>query len=99
MAQWIKNLPATQEHALEMGSISGLGRSPGGGHSNPLQYSCLENPMGSEPGRLQSTGRKESDTTEVTEHSTSVFYTQHFLYKKIYSGVSTFLFILTIPAF
>ena len=29
-----------------MGSIPGLGRSPGGGHSNPLQYSCLENPHG-----------------------------------------------------
>ena len=28
-----------------MGSISRLGRSPGGGHGNPLQYSCLENPM------------------------------------------------------
>ena len=29
----------------DLGSISGLGRSPGGGHGNPLQYSCLENPM------------------------------------------------------
>ena len=28
-----------------MGSISGSGRSPGGGHGDPLQYSCLENPM------------------------------------------------------
>ena len=31
-------------NAGDMGSIPGLGRSPGGGHSNPLQYSCLENP-------------------------------------------------------
>ena len=30
----------------DLGSISGLGRSPGGGHGNPLQYSCLENPHG-----------------------------------------------------
>ena len=30
----------------DMGSIPGLGRSPGGGHGNPLQYSCLENPHG-----------------------------------------------------
>ena len=30
----------------DMGSIPGLGRSPGGGHDNPLQYSCLENPRG-----------------------------------------------------
>ena len=29
----------------DTGSIPGLGRSPGGGHNNPLQYSCLENPM------------------------------------------------------
>ena len=29
----------------ELGSIPGLGRSPGGGHGNPLQYYCLENPM------------------------------------------------------
>ena len=29
---------------LNRGSISGLGRSPGGGHGNPLQYSCLQNP-------------------------------------------------------
>jgi len=38
----VKNLPA---NAGDMGSIPGLGRSPGGGHDNPLQYSCLENPM------------------------------------------------------
>ena len=31
---------------MDMGSIPGLARSPGGGHGNPLQYSCLENPMG-----------------------------------------------------
>ena len=29
----------------DLGSIPGLGRSPGGGHGNPLQYSCMENPM------------------------------------------------------
>ena len=32
-------------HAGDPGLIPGLGRSPGGGHDNPLQYSCLENPM------------------------------------------------------
>ena len=30
----------------DLGSIPGLGKSPGGGHGNPLQYSCLENPHG-----------------------------------------------------
>ena len=38
----IKNLPA---NAGDAGSIPGLARSPGGGNGNPLQYSCLENPM------------------------------------------------------
>ena len=39
---------ATCQHRLDIrdaGSIPGSGRSPGGGHGNPLQYSCLENPM------------------------------------------------------
>ena len=38
----VKNLPASVE---DLGSIPGLGRSPGEGNGNPLQYSCLENPM------------------------------------------------------
>ena len=38
----VKNLPA---NARDTGSISGPRRSPGGGHGNPFQYSCLENPM------------------------------------------------------
>ena len=43
--------------AGDPGSIPGLGRSPGEGNSNPLQYSCLENPMDrEEPGGLQSMG-------------------------------------------
>ena len=41
----VKNLPANAGDVGGMGSIPGSGRSPGGGHSNPLQYSCLENPM------------------------------------------------------
>ena len=41
----VKNLPANAGNIREAGSIPGLGRSPGGGHGNPLQYSCLENPI------------------------------------------------------
>ena len=41
----VKNLPASAGDTADMGSIPGLGRSPGGGNGNPLQYSCLENPM------------------------------------------------------
>ena len=40
----------------DMGLMPGSGRSPGEGNENPFQYSCLENPMDSEPGRLQSMG-------------------------------------------
>ena len=49
-----KNLPANAGGIRDVGSIPGSGRSLGGGHGNPLQYSCLENPM--EPGGLQSIG-------------------------------------------
>ena len=40
-----KNLPANAEDIRDMGSIPGLGRSPGEGNGNSLHYSCLENPM------------------------------------------------------
>ena len=39
----VKNPPASAGDIRDAGSIPGLGRSPGGGHGNPLQYSCLEN--------------------------------------------------------
>ena len=41
----VKNLPANVEDVRDVGSIPGSRRSPGRGHSNPLQYSCLENPV------------------------------------------------------
>ena len=42
----VKNQPASAGDIRDTGSISGSGRLPGGGHGNPLQYSCLENPHG-----------------------------------------------------
>ena len=49
----------------ELGSIPGLGRYPGKGHSNPLQYSCLENPHGQRSlAGYSPWGHKESDRTE-----------------------------------
>ena len=41
----VKNLPASARDIRDTGSIPGSGRSPGGGHGDPLQNSCLENPM------------------------------------------------------
>ena len=42
----VKNLHANAGDVRDTGSILGLGRSPGGGHGNSLQYPCLENPNG-----------------------------------------------------
>ena len=41
----VKNPSASAGDVMDAGLIPGLGRSPGGGHGNPLQCSCLENPM------------------------------------------------------
>jgi len=60
----VKNSPANARDTGDMGSISESGRSPGGENSNPLQYSCLENPM--DGGTWQATVHgvaKESDMT------------------------------------
>ena len=40
----VKNTPANAGDIIDAGSIPGSGRSPGGGHGNPVQYSCVENP-------------------------------------------------------
>ena len=48
----VKNLPANAGDIRDVGSIPGPGRSPGGGHVNPLQYSCLRIPWTEEPGGL-----------------------------------------------
>ena len=62
----VKNLSANAGDIRDVGSIPGLGRSPGGGHGNPLQYSCLENPT--DRGAWQATVHRvtESDMTEMT---------------------------------
>ena len=60
----VMNLLANAEGIRDMGSVPGLGRSPGAGPGNPLQYSCLENPM--DRGAWLATvlwGHKEFDMT------------------------------------
>ena len=52
----VKNPPADAGDIGDAGSTPGSERSPGGGHGNPLQYSCLKNPMEEEPGGLPSMG-------------------------------------------
>ena len=68
LALVVKNPLANAGDVRDTSSIPGLGRSPGGGHGNSLQYSCQENPT--DRGAWWATqcpsGCKESDTTEVT---------------------------------
>jgi len=63
----VKNLPANVGGVKDVGSIPGSGRSPREGNGNPLQYSCLENPM--DRGAWWATVHgvsKESNMTETT---------------------------------
>ena len=64
-----KNLPANAGDVRDEGSIPGLGRSPGEGNDNPVQHSCLENPMDRGAWQASLQGRKESDMTEATNTS------------------------------
>ena len=64
----VKNLPADAQDVRTTGSIPESGRSPGGGHGNPLQYSCLENPMDRGTWRATVHRVAELDTTEATKH-------------------------------
>ena len=67
MALVANNPPAIGGDIIDGGLISGLGRFNGGGHGNPLQYSCLENPHGQRRLVCYSPWDcKELDTTEVT---------------------------------
>ena len=69
VAQTVKNPSA---NVGDLGSVSGLGRSSGGGHGNSLQYSCLENPHEQRSlAGYSPWGHKESDLTEQlsTEHT------------------------------
>ena len=64
----VKNPPANTGDARDSGLIPGKGRSPGGGHGNPLEYSCPENPMDFGAWRAIVCRVRESDMTKEAEH-------------------------------
>ena len=63
----VKNLPADAGDIRDTGSILGLGRSSGGGHGNPLQNSCLENPK--DKGAWQATVHGVAKKLDMTEET------------------------------
>ena len=66
MALVVKNPPANARDLRDVGPIPESGRSPQGGHGNPLQYFSLENPIERGLVGYSPKGHKESDMTEVT---------------------------------
>ena len=70
----VKNPPANAGNEREMGSISGSGRSSGGGNGNPLQYSCLNNVTDSGAGRLQPWDGKRVGQDFVTKQQQRLNY-------------------------
>ena len=62
----VKNLPANAGDIKDVGSIPGSGRSSGEGNDYPLQYSCLENPIGRGAWWAIVHGVAETDMTEMT---------------------------------
>ena len=69
----VKNLPANAEDTRDVDSIPGWERSPGEGHGNPLQYSCLETPHGQRSlAGCSPWHRKEWDTTEQLSRHTHI---------------------------
>ena len=74
----VKNLPANVGGTRDTGSIPELGRSPGEGNDNPLQYSCLENSMDRRAWWFIVHGVTESDMTEHTHFSNSAYLKMSF---------------------
>ena len=65
----VKNPPANAGDIRDTGSVPGLGRSPGGGHGNSLQYSCLENPFDRGAWWATVHGVAESQTSLSDQHT------------------------------
>ena len=79
---WIMGFPGSSVgkestcNAGDLGSIPGLGRSPGGGHGNPLQYSCLENPMdrGAWQAAVHGVTKSRTRLSNLAQHIVDTFF-------------------------
>ena len=69
----VRNSPANAGDIRDVGSIPGCGKSPEGGHDNPLQYSCLENPMDRGAWWATVHGVAELDTTKQLSKCTTLY--------------------------
>ena len=67
-ASVVKNLPANARDVVDVDSIPGSRRSPGGGNGNPLQHSCLENSMdrGAWQARVHGVKKRQDSTEQIT---------------------------------
>ena len=98
VALLVKNPSASARDARDMGSVPGSGRSPGGGNGNPLQSSCLENPMDREawvgyspwgPTELETT---KSDLTQWTRIDAELQTIVYRLFQLLWSLLNVLLF-------
>ena len=67
----VKSMPANAGDIRDMGSVPGSGRFPGGGHGNPLQYSCLENPMdrGAQQATVHRVAQSQTQPKQLSTHA------------------------------
>ena len=71
----VKKPHANVGDTRDVGSVRGWGTSPGGGHGNPLQCSCLKNSVTGEPGRLQSIGsQSQTQLKQLSTHACIDFF-------------------------
>ena len=83
----LKNHLPMQETIRDTGSIHGLGRSSGGGHGNPFQYSCLENPHGQRSLAAYVHKVAKNQTQLKQQHTSTIFKCLNYFGKCLCLGV------------
>ena len=91
----VKNPPANARDVRDTGLIPGLGRSPGGGHSNPLQYSCLENLMDREAwwATVRRVPKSRTQLKRLSTHAHMAWCRNHALFFSSYTS-TIFIFLI-----